>query len=291
MNEYVSPKQVARAIGVSEASLKRWCDKGLIATARTAGGHRRLTLAAVVEFLRATGRPLVRPEVIGLPATCGQSDVVLTRAVDRLREALEDGDEARVRAVLFDLYLANHNIDAIGDKVIAPAFHEIGCRWESGDCEVFQERRACEVCMRALYYLSAALPPAPANAPHAIGATLEGDWYSQAVTLAELTLRQIGWRAASLGSGLPVVTLCNALARTRPRLFWLSVSVLEDVDRFVENYDRLFDVAQAHGVAMVVGGKMLSAAVRQRIRYSAYCDTLSHLVTFAQSITSEPGPA
>jgi predicted site-specific integrase-resolvase len=28
----LTPKQVARAIGVSESSLKRWCDKGVLPT-------------------------------------------------------------------------------------------------------------------------------------------------------------------------------------------------------------------------------------------------------------------
>ena len=49
--QLLSPKQVARALGVSESSLKRWCDKGLIPTERTAGGHRRLPLAGVLDFL------------------------------------------------------------------------------------------------------------------------------------------------------------------------------------------------------------------------------------------------
>lgn len=290
MNEYVSPKQVARAIGVSEASLKRWCDKGLLAASRTAGGHRRLTLAAVVAFLRDTGRPLVRPELIGLPATCGQTDVVLARSVERLQEALEAGEEPRVRAILFDLYLAGHDVDAIGDKVVAPAFHAIGRRWEAGTCEVYQERRACEVSLRALYYLSAALPTPPSDAPRALGATLEGDWYTQAVTLAELALREAGWRAESLGSGLPVASLCHAVTGIRPRLVWLSVSAVSSEDAFVADYDRLFEVAQRGRVAIAVGGNALTPGIRQRIRYSAYCDNLCHLTTFAQSIAPSAPP-
>ena len=71
MNEFVTPKQVARAIQVSESSVKRWCDKGVIPTQKTAGGHRRIQLAGLVRFLRESGQVLARPEVIGLPATTG----------------------------------------------------------------------------------------------------------------------------------------------------------------------------------------------------------------------------
>ena len=51
MNELVSPKQVAHAMGVSESSLKRWCDQGLIPTVRTAAG-------GDVDRHFATGLPL-----------------------------------------------------------------------------------------------------------------------------------------------------------------------------------------------------------------------------------------
>ena len=75
--EQLTPKQVARAIGVSEASLKRWCDKGLIEMVRTVGGHRRLPLSSVLQFLRSSGHQLVRPEILGLPPTTGTGLTVM----------------------------------------------------------------------------------------------------------------------------------------------------------------------------------------------------------------------
>ena len=53
MRDLLTPKQVARAIDVSESSIKRWCDKGVIETQYTAGGHRRITMAGLIEFVRS----------------------------------------------------------------------------------------------------------------------------------------------------------------------------------------------------------------------------------------------
>ncbi|REJ65407.1 MAG: helix-turn-helix domain-containing protein [Planctomycetota bacterium] len=50
MNDLLTPKQVARAISISESSIKRWCDRGAIATQYTPGGHRRIPLSGLLEF-------------------------------------------------------------------------------------------------------------------------------------------------------------------------------------------------------------------------------------------------
>src|SRR5512147_382375 len=120
MTDLLTPKQVARSIGVSEASLKRWCDKGTVPSIRTAGGHRRLPINGVVQFLRQTGYPLVRPEVLGLPSITGRGKETLERTRSRMRPALEAGDEQQVAQLVFDLYLAGHTACDICDQVIAP---------------------------------------------------------------------------------------------------------------------------------------------------------------------------
>ena len=67
--DLISPRQAARALGVSESSFKRWCDRGLIATVRTAGGHRKLAMSDVVRFVRERQGRVVAPELLGLPPT------------------------------------------------------------------------------------------------------------------------------------------------------------------------------------------------------------------------------
>ena len=90
----ISPRQLAEAIGVSESSVKRWCDDGELAASRTAGGHRRLPIPGVVEFLRRTGRPVQKPNLLGLPAVCGASKSPLSHFVENISHALIAGDEA-----------------------------------------------------------------------------------------------------------------------------------------------------------------------------------------------------
>ena len=66
MKQHFSPRELAGALGVSESSIKRWADAGEIRIRRTAGGHRRIPAAEAAHFIRRSGHPLARPEMLGL---------------------------------------------------------------------------------------------------------------------------------------------------------------------------------------------------------------------------------
>jgi excisionase family DNA binding protein len=293
VKQLLTPKQVAQAIGVSESSLKRWCDRGLLPIVRTAGGHRRLPIAGVVAFLREGSQRLVRPELLGLPANTGRGPLVTDRAADQLREALVAGDEDVSRQIVLDLYLARHRVSAICDRTIAPAFRRIGSQWESGRTEVYQERRACQITLRILHEIRGVLPAPETSAPVAIGGTPEGDFYVLPTTAVELVLRECGWRATSLGSSLPRATLEAAIRNSRPRLFWLSVSHVRKESELFEQSAVLYEAAAAAGAAMLVGGRALTERLRQHMQYSAHGDDLKHLESFLATLggvqTSGPG--
>jgi excisionase family DNA binding protein len=284
MKHLLTPKQVAQAIGVSESSLKRWCDRGALKMVKTAGGHRRLALDDVIAFLRQSGHQIVRPELLGLPPARNQSPATIERGRQLVREALLLGDEERCRRIVMDLYLAGMRVSEIGDQVLAGAFHDIGDAWACGDISIYRERRGCEIAMHSLRDLRGALPEPSLDAPIAIGGTFENDPYQLPTLMVELALREAGWQATSLGTLLPAATLMDALRDSKPRLLWLSVSSFQDVGHFLADFATLFRAAAEAGTAVVVGGRALSEVVRRQMSYSAYCDTLGHLVAFAQSL-------
>lgn len=281
--QLLSPKQVARAIGVSESSLKRWCDQGLIRTVRTVGGHRKMPLAEVLRFVREREQSLVSPEVLGLPPVSEHAGLGLTRGMPRLVDALLGGNELLARQIIFDLYLAKHPLSVICDDVIAAAFREIGDRWACQNADVYQERRGCELMLRILLELRKMQPAADESLP-AIGATIEGDLYALPSVMAELVLRENGFRATSLGNSIPFTSLVRAVEETQPKLFWLSVSHIREGLDFVSEFAPLSQACNLSGTALVVGGRALAATLRQRLSYSAFCDTMQHLDSFAKTL-------
>jgi len=289
VNRPLTPKQVAQAIGVSESSLKRWCDRGLLHATRTGGGHRRLPAENVIDFLRRTGRTPVRPELLGLPSNTGQVAANLARARVQAVEALVAGDEDVCRRLVVDLYLSGQSIALVCDHVIAPALHQIGDRWSCGDLEVYRERRAGEICLRVLAELRALVPPPPEDAPLAIGAAPTADHYALPSAMIEVVLRQNGWRAQALGAALPLESLRAAVRDARPALFWLSVSHLDDSEQFLNEYGEFFQQVR-HETAVVVGGRALTEPIRRRMQFAAYGDNLQHLEEFVATLRRSINP-
>lgn len=289
VRELLTPKQVALAIGVSESSLKRWCDRGALPTVRTVGGHRRLPLNGVLKFLQETGQPLVRPELLGLPARCGQTPRSLAKAAEELLGALLEPNEELARRIVFDLTLAGHRLSTIFDHVVQPAFHNIGTCWDRGDVEVFEERSACEITQRVLHELRLAWNVIDPAQPIALGGTLSGDEYRLPTSMVELVLLECQWRAFSLGTNLPAESYCAAIQKHRPALVWLSISTISDPERFLRDYALVAQATHDAGIPLVIGGQALDESLRRQIRFTTFCENLQHLESFAETWLASTG--
>jgi len=285
MSDLVSPKQVAHAIGVSESSLKRWCDQGLIETVRTAGGHRRLAVSSVLGYLQKSGHRLVAPEVLGLPPlSVGAGQRSLAKAQTALLEALTQGQDLAARQIVVEAFTAGHAMYAIADELIAPTFQEIGRQWGCGEVAVYQERLACEIMTRVLADLRSMTKQPEPNAIKAIGGTLESDHYSLPNQLVELVLRNAGWDAVSLGANLPAETIELAIQQQRPRLVWLSVSHYQCEDQFIASVERIRAAAAAIRCPFVIGGRMVCQSLRLKIGEVACCDSMHQLNSYARAL-------
>ena len=284
MTEFYSPKEIAQAIGVSESSLKRWVDKGLISAEKTGGGHRRLQLDAVLKYVREKGKSIANPEIIGLPPGTGIGQQKEECAYGDFLEAMLAGNEVAASRIILNLYLSGMSVASICDGIITPSFKTVGDMWKCGQLEIYAERRACETCNRVIHELRRAVPSGLPGAPVAMGGTLDGDPYTIAVGMAEVVLRDCGWRASSLGNMLPFETLGRAIQIDKPQLLWISVTAIRDEAHFLANFNILFDTATSMGCALVVGGQALTAEVRQSLRYTTFCDNFKHLEAFARTI-------
>ena len=281
-NSKLSPKQAAKFLGVSESSLKRWCDSGRIKATKTPGGHRKIEQADLIEFARKHGGTKVDLSAFSIQdGETVSSD--MNGASHSLALSLLAGNEAEARKQIIDLYLNTYPVSKILDEVIANAFEEIGDLWECANAESYQERQSCEICRRILFELRQIIPQSDYG-PIAIGATLEGDIYQLPTTMVELVLRSNGYRATSLGSSIPAVSFSNAIRDTIPALVWISASFIADEGRFVREVQQIATQCEQNNIALLMGGSGLSSEIRRHLNTVSFCETMQQLESHARML-------
>lgn len=278
----LSPKELAEALGVSESSLKRWVDAGKLHAARTEGGHRRISVAEALRFIRESGAPVARPELLHMPEVAQTGD----RSDATLLAHLQRGDARAARGWVLARYLEGEPIAALCDGPIKNAMHAIGERWKHEPDGVFVEHRATDACIQALAHLRSTFDP-PLDAPIAIGATPEDDPYLLPSFMCATVIAAEGMRAINLGPDTPVSALQQAYDAAQPRLVWVSASAPVAPARARAIGKWLTSLPSR--VAVAVGGRqcgpIVSAAPKLR-----RVDSMTELAQLVRTLLTKPRP-
>ena len=256
MKTVLSPKEFAEAIGVSESSMKRWADDGLLRVSRTAGGHRRIALSEAIRFVRERNATLVKPDLLGLTDLPQDRPQDVESASERLFHFLQRGMAREARGLVLSLYLSGTSVAEICDGPIRVSMARIGDLWQHDDAGIFVEHRATDICLQALNQLRMTVEPSEGT-QIAIGGAPARDPYLLPSLAASTVLSSVGFRAINLGADTPTSVLMRAVQQYSPRLVWLSVStshdpagLSSDLTRFAEKL--ALDAPHTH---LAVGGR------------------------------------
>lgn len=278
----LTPKELASAIGVSQSSIKRWVDSGLLAATRTAGGHRRIERCEAIRFIRAQGTPLQRPELLQLPphpaAAAGATDPV--RSGDHLYEALLRDDPETARGLILGTYLAGTPVADLCDTMMRPALHRVGELWRHSEDGIRIEHRAVDTCIEALSAVRATLPAPGSDAPLAVGGAPSKDIYLIPSLMITVVLSEHGFRTHNLGPDTPIETTLMAVERERPALVWQSLSSAQARG----GLEKLADTLAEQSIPLVIGGQALEQDRRGAPSNARWLRSMGELAGFARGI-------
>jgi MerR family transcriptional regulator, light-induced transcriptional regulator len=226
----------AKRLGVGATAIKRWSDSGLLRCVKTAGGHRRFLVADVDRFaIAGTGRDQVDRWSEWMTALVGSPNVHAVLA-------LLFAERAR-RATWGDV--AGH---------VGELLHEMGERWLRGEMTVAQEHIASALLARALALLAETIA-LPEDANRCLLAAAEGDEHTLALSLAEVCLREAGWRSEWIGSRTRSADVCERVKAGQVRMVALSASAAMSDRRVLRAQVRIVGGAcQRAGIPLVLGG-------------------------------------
>ena len=276
----LTPKDLADAIGVSESALRRWIDAAKINVSRTAGGHRRIRIQDAIQFIRQTGSPVVRPELLGLvdltPIELGNES-----SGQALFDALQAGDRGIARGVILSAYLQGQSLPQIFDGPFRQAMEHIGQLWQHGPRGIMLEHRATAICIEIVCELKTLIPPLDASAPLAMGGAPPDDPYQLPTMLAAAVIADAGFRDINFGPQTPLHLLAQEAIDRSARFVWISLSV-EPAASLITDMANTAELLSDHHIPMLVGGRF-AASVGQQAEGIMLLSSMQELSTWLQN--------
>lgn len=286
----LTPRAVAEALGVSESSLKRWADDGVIRVSRTAGGHRRIALADAIRFARESGLQVERPSALGLEEILPARGTAEAGTSEALFVAFQHDDWRVARGLIVGAYVAGQSIAALCDGPIRAALSRAGELWQHGSDGIVIEHRAVDTCLQALSFIRSLIPAGGVDAPVALGAAIASDPYVLPSLMAALVLAEAGFREVNLGPNMPTEALAGALPRYAPWLVWRTASVAVDGQGLRRDLDGMLAVL-APQASVVLGGRGVPAALFGLPERVHHLGSMSELAGFARGVCAMRPPA
>ncbi|MGB7926261.1 MAG: helix-turn-helix domain-containing protein [Pyrinomonadaceae bacterium] len=286
----LTSREAAQLLGVSEASVKRWADSGLLPAFKTAGGHRRFRPEDVAAFRR---QGLARESAGAFrerPADAPPIDDALDETLPQLIfETIVGGHDEEAGSALVGLYLRGHTVARIADAALCPALRKVGDLWRAGELSVAQEHLATRTALAALQALRASL-----NVREREGArvglccSVEDDFHELPVHLTALTLEARGWSVVNLGTSTPFFALAEAVSRFSPRLVCVASTVFNHPDRAAREYGEFSAAVESAGASVVLGGAGFEGeVVRRRFPADLHAQTFVQLDEHASALEAE----
>jgi len=162
----LTTKDVARLLLVSEATVKRWADDGLLLPKKTVGGHRRFSIQSIAQLRREQGiapAPQARTKR-------NRKKIVPDRlpSAESFSKVLLSDNEAEATAQITSAYLQSHALATLFDTTITNAMHRVGDLWFNGTITIADEHLATRVMLTALQKLRGIVVPQQATGLKAV---------------------------------------------------------------------------------------------------------------------------
>ncbi|MEM6468216.1 MAG: excisionase family DNA-binding protein [Planctomycetota bacterium] len=288
MPRLLSTSEFAKALGVSESSVRRLADAGELQIYRTRGGHRRIPVPEAVRYVRESKTRILRPDLLGLEVD--PSEVSEGTAEQRMLSVLKSGHASAVISLMQSLYAGGMGIAALCDGPLAHSMGIIGAAWPHDKRSIFVEHRAVILASRALNQLRLSIPEPEADAPIAIGAAMSGDRYLLPTLMASLVMHDLGFNETNLGPDLPVDVLTDCVEDESPKLLWLAVSEPVRSRTQISEIMKLGETAKKTSTAFIIGGRHatdLQETLGDQPAFDwTYCSDMCCLEATARSVMS-----
>ena len=251
--------EAAALASVTPSTIKRWADQGRLTYARTVGGHRRFSRAAVESALRDGAAGAASASASGAEA-----------AANSWVRCLIDGPRHELDGRLLEARARLGRWCDVADE-LAVALRALGVAWATGLISIAEEHVASDNLARALARAGDTLPTRR-HAPRCALACAGDDEHTLGLSLAELCVREVGWSPLWLGRRTPLAEVVRLVTEGDVDVVSLCASeASRDAQALADIDAELGAACHAHGAGLVLGGAGIWPALpRHGVRLTSF---------------------
>jgi excisionase family DNA binding protein len=289
MQSHLTPRQFAEAIGVSESSVRRWADAGQIRMSRTGGGHRKITRAEAIRFIRATSAEVIRPDLLQVdePGHRQRRPAAFGAQHDELFRALSRGDSEVAFALLTRMYVNGVSVAEICDGPLRHAMQEIGRLWPADKRGILVEHRATSICIEALNRLRGNFTKPPATGVVAVGGAPANDPYLLPSLMVSTVLADVGYRVVNLGPNTPLDVISQSANELAPKLAWISFTASVPKQKLETLLEKISKQLGRKKVHLAIGGQSAAKIHVPIGKFVHAFGSLTEMAGFAKTLLSQ----
>jgi excisionase family DNA binding protein len=290
-NTYLSTREVADLLSVTDTTIKRWTNSGTLKCVKTLGGHRKYLLGEVETFAKENNIPITgvttnlnREEMEKLGFALYSGNMKL--AVNTILKGALDGDREGVFELLMYLVKNRVKLDDIIDNIIKPAMEEVGDLWETGKLQIDQEHIASDTIKTTLSRLVVYLPRQRQKNIKVLLACSEGETHDIGLQGLAYELELDGYQIHYLGADIPFNSLVNAVKKGKPDYIFISATAPSITEEdFISGFNNLSKAAKRIKAKLTAGGGYFWKIDKNVIKCDFIADSIKESISFIKKST------
>lgn len=247
--ENITPPQIARMFNINVSTVKRWVNKGFIASKRTPGGHRRISPTDIQNFIRHY--PTLAPKSYILNAITKHE---YPKPDWRMYyDDIQKNVGLSKSTILENLYMQGVPVADILEGVVSPTLRHIGTQWKNNKLAIYEEHRMSFLVRLDLLKLQQLVPEKTTLKRIAIIGCVQNDHHEIPLLMLSILMRQNGFQPLILGINVPEAEMLEAIKKYKPKLVALSKTYSRSgTPTYLQNVMSLCKKTQT---ACIVGGR------------------------------------
>lgn len=275
---FLKTKDIAKILGVSEATIKNWSREGLLKFHKTIGGHRRFPIEEVIKFIKEN-------KITDLAGFSNADVNTLTYIIfedyEELSKQLLDYMLKRSQKEvenLIKIILFSFGIVKAFDLIISKSLFELGMLWEKGEISVDQEHIASSKVIESIINLKNLFEPKRKRKIKFIITSLEGDIHEIPLRIIDFILTYEGYDVIYVGANTPYSDIIKAIEREKPKFLIISAVYITDKKKFEKSINILDKNCKEINCILFIGGPMYGKKpnLRRKI-YTSYGELLKDI--------------